>query len=298
VGHHLTTVDVHHNNGVVENLVQAWRRMMRCVMAEMGLKPEEFRMARHVVKHALNHTKSARLHGHAPITVMFGLSPSSVPQVIRVGAELKSVSTEELDAELAEWVPKAQEWMMDIHREVKESRDKRTAYNAAARTKKVEHLERQKRMSEKIDVGDYVLVARPEQHAKKDKLLLRWLGPQRVVKAISNYVFEVEDIVTGDRKEVHYERLLFYDDALLDVTVELKSFVAANSYGYEVESIVDIKKEDGQFFALVDWKGFSEHDRTWQELSQLYEEVPNVVKKYLKGNKSALALKASKSLGI
>ena len=115
IGHHLATVDVHHNNGVVENLIKVWRMMSRCVMAELGLKPEEFRIARLVVKHALLHTKTERLHGYAPVTVMFGLPPSTASQVVLVGNELKEMSFTDLEGELAQLVPQAQEFLADIH---------------------------------------------------------------------------------------------------------------------------------------------------------------------------------------
>lgn len=50
--------------------------------------------------------------------------------------------------------------------------------------------------------GDFVLVAR-EEFNKDEKLCLRWRDPRRVTKAISNYVYQVEDLRNGALSDVH-----------------------------------------------------------------------------------------------
>jgi hypothetical protein len=61
-----------------------------------------------------------------------------------------------------------------------------------------------------------------------NKLSLKWRGPKRVLEAISDYVFIVEDLGTGHSTTVHGSRLRFYHDASLDVTADLLAQVAHN----------------------------------------------------------------------
>lgn len=62
--------------------------------------------------------------------------------------------------------------------------------------------------------GDYVLVARNDFTAK-EKLSLRWRGPRRIIKAINDYVYQVEDLRSGELQDVHATRLKFYHDRSL-----------------------------------------------------------------------------------
>lgn len=50
--------------------------------------------------------------------------------------------------------------------------------------------------------GDYVLVARDE-FFEGEKLCLRLCGPRRIVKVLNDYLFQVQDIRTGDSTNVH-----------------------------------------------------------------------------------------------
>lgn len=63
-----------------------------------------------------------------------------------------------------------------------------------------------------------MLVAR-EDFFECKKLCHRWRGLHRVVKALSNYLFRVEDLCNGNFKEVHGLRLKFNRDSDLDQKV-------------------------------------------------------------------------------
>jgi hypothetical protein len=58
-------------------------------------------------------------------------------------------------------------------------------------------------------VGDYVLQAKLLRH-RCQKTMARWYGPKMVTKALSNFIFEVEDLITKRRDECHISRLLLY----------------------------------------------------------------------------------------
>lgn len=57
----------------------------------------------------------------------------------------------------------------------------------------------------KFDEGYYLLMSREDLYAG-GKLALRWSGPRRVLKTLSDYLFEVQDLRTGSSEEAHGTR--------------------------------------------------------------------------------------------
>ena len=69
-------------------------------------------------------------------------------------------------------------------------------------------------------VGDYVLVARVRRSGSTPKLLMTWTGPWRVVVAQRSHEYGVQNIVSGEVRDVHVARMRFYADAALEITAE------------------------------------------------------------------------------
>ena len=82
-----------------------------------------------------------------------------------------------------------------------------------------------------FEVGDYVLVARMRKPGRVPKLVQIWTGPWRVVPGGSEHVRIVEDIVTGETKEV---RMRPYANSSLVV-------------GAEVREVFEMTKQQGEF---------------------------------------------------
>jgi hypothetical protein len=128
------------------------------------------------------------------------------------------------------------------------------------------------------DTGDFVLVAKREFRGG-DKLCLRWQGPQRIVSARSDHIFDVEDLITKVVTSVHATLLRLYHDSSLDETVDLLVHVAHQQQGYEVRAFRDLRydAEDCEYHKLVSWLGFDEADNTWEPLLVLNEDLPHDV---------------------
>ena len=47
------------------------------------------------------------------------------------------------------------------------------------------------------------------------------MGPRRITEVCSDWVYEVEDLITQKREKVHAEQLKFYSESDLEVTEEL-----------------------------------------------------------------------------
>jgi hypothetical protein len=150
-----------------------------------------------------------------------------------------------------------------------------------------------------FDSGDFVLVAQRDKHSI-DKLSLRWRGPRRITRVMSDHVYEVEDIESGYLVQVHSTRLRFYHDASLDVTAELLEQIAHNDLGYDVQSIKDLRfdSETKQYQVLVSWLGFESDDDTWEPLLVMHEDVPDKVETLFRHSKKPdLVTNARAALG-
>ena len=74
----------------------------------------------------------------------------------------------------------------------------------------------------KFAVGEYLLAAGVRRSGSTPKLLMTWTGPWRVVVAQRPHVYGVQNIVSGEIRDVHVARMRFYADAALAITAELK----------------------------------------------------------------------------
>eukprot|EP00474_Spongospora_subterranea_P001632 CRZ02090.1 hypothetical protein [Spongospora subterranea] len=93
----------------------------------------------------------------------------------------------------------------------------------------------------------------------------KWKGPARILGCRSPFIFIVEDLVSLKTSEVHFQRLRFYSDSNLKVTAELQQHIGTESALYEVEDIIDAKQERRHRKLLVQWRGFSSLDNSWED---------------------------------
>ena len=101
-----------------------------------------------------------------------------------------------------------------------------------------------------FEVGDYVMVARVRKPGRVPTLVQTWTGPWRVVPGGSEHVRVVEDIVTGETKEVHVVRMRPYADSSLVV-------------GAEVREVFEMTKHQGEF-EIVDVISVGKDRREWE----------------------------------
>ena len=86
------------------------------------------------------------------------------------------------------------------------------------------------------------MVARVRRAGLTPKLAATWTGPWRVVTAEQKHVYSVQNIISGDVRDVHVVRLRFYSDAQLDVTSDLKDVFqhSLNQGEFEMEALINI----------------------------------------------------------
>ncbi|OQR97894.1 hypothetical protein THRCLA_06835 [Thraustotheca clavata] len=167
-----------------------------------------------------------------------------------------------------------------VHRDViKLSKDRRE--------KPREHREMKKKVKlAKSALGDFVLVAKVVKFP--NKLALNWRGPARVVRAVSDYLMEVEQLVEPYDVSLHHaSRLKMYAEGGLEVTDDLVQHIAYGDEGFYVEDLVDLRcNDDGKYELLVKWMGLDRAEASWEPTIQLYEDIPVILRRWIKSRQS------------
>lgn len=115
--------------------------------------------------------------------------------------------------------------------------------------------------------SDFVLVAR-DDYRTKEKLSLSWRGPRRVVRAVNDYVYSVEDLRDGELWDVHVTRLKFYHDKTLDQLVTM-SYIVNSETGMVVQCLMRLDNFDGKLMDNVRWRGIPNSGDFLEPLAQV-----------------------------
>ena len=136
-----------------------------------------------------------------------------------------------------------------------------------------------------FEVGDYVLVARVRKLGRAPKLATRWTGPWRVVSDGSPHAYNVQEIVTGETKEVRVVRMRAYADSSFAVGAEVQGLFKMTKHQgkYEIQDILNIGEDSlkaGDYKVQVAWVGLDGKDPTWEPVEVMFKDVPkNFVRK-------------------
>lgn len=127
-----------------------------------------------------------------------------------------------------------------------------------------------------------MLVAREDFHAGA-KLALRWRGPRRVPKALSDYVYQIEDLHNGATEEIHTSWLKFYHYRSLDTEAILAQLIASET-GMPVARLMQMVRTEDGLKVQVRWKGLRAGEYRLEPLHRIFEDVPVMLKCLLTRN--------------
>ena len=136
------------------------------------------------------------------------------------------------------------------------------------------------------------------------KSLMTWTGPWRVLVAQRSYVYGVQNIVSGEVRDVHVARMRFHADGALEITAELKELFqhALSQEEFEMAAaIVDLATvEEGSGFEVeVMWAAFDTERNTWEDLANVWGGAPQFVKELRKMRlKQEVRTKLKRQCGI
>jgi len=289
VPHHFTLPYTPWSNGAVERLGKELLRVFRSVVSELQMDLKEWPDLMPLVQSALNNAPSPQRGNVAPITAFTGMEPSppiatflrtvtTKPVTLSEVQRERAINTEALTARVAELHPLVEETVRNNRQKSRDSASRGTLPN--------------------FEEGDFVLFAREEFFAG-EKLALRWRGPRRIIKALSDYVYQVEDLRNGMVEDIHGTRLKFYRDSALDTTA-IMSHVLSSETGMPVARLMRLVDEPNGMQVLVRWKGLPISEDSLEPLERMYEDVPQMVLRLLqrKNTPSALADKARRTLSL
>jgi transposase InsO family protein len=149
--------------------------------------------------------------------------------------------------------------------------------------------EKQKRLNQRKGVndiqfqpGDFVWVSSSGASKGRGKTRKVWQAPFQIDEILSPFRYRVRDL-TGKTQEVHVQRLRFYDGSQFTITTPIKEQFIFDNTSFEVDSIQDVRwNRDLQRYELkVRWAGFEPCDDTWEPLSSLHQEIPDIVRDFL-----------------
>ena len=127
-----------------------------------------------------------------------------------------------------------------------------------------------------------------DEHATH-KLHARWIGPFRITQQISNWVYEIEDLLNNNpvtnREIVHASRLKFYHDASLNVNTELIDQMTRDRGDVTYEQLLNHRYDrgDARWEILVKWIGLEDVENSWEPATTVYTNNKNMYRTYVTG---------------
>ncbi|KAE9215371.1 hypothetical protein PF005_g9456 [Phytophthora fragariae] len=138
------------------------------------------------------------------------------------------------------------------------------------------HERRQGVKLHKFSEGDFVLAATATGWSGH-KLALVWRGPKKLVRALNDYTFEVQDIVAPFEVSIrHASRLQMYRDAARGSVEKLQEQAIFGEGGHVVEALraCRLSPDTHRWEMLVKWFGLDEIEASWEPAEVIKQDVP------------------------
>lgn len=297
VRHHFVEAYCSWSNGSVERCNREIKSLLKVVLSEGGREWQDWPYLLPAVMSTVNQQPSITLGGHTPKEVYLGLDKYNPYNVIFAKRDIPTIQEISIE-KYQSHVTKLTAVIQSLHREVVISTEQRQAENA--RSNNTRHVVRLRRAQElgvrigdvtdemclpKFRPGELVLVAQARLTNLK-KLHAIWRGPYKVLTEINTHVYEVEHLLNGSSMTAHITRMRFYSDSEIDIPVPLMKRLETEShlsYTYNVENILDHRYESSvdAYQLQIKWLGLSDLENTWQDIRELYEDVPHLVSNYV-----------------
>ena len=292
--HHFTTARCPWANGMVEVVMRDLKRCLRALLSEWRLQPNEWPRIIKLVQMALNNAASSSLGGRTPIEMMIGAKPISLKQRLSLPTKCRGETTLAKICETKEaYFKELQASMEQMHKETKRINDAKRAQG------RKNHEKRGMRMAQ-FQIGDFVLYAEVWHHVR-NTLKVTWCGPAEVTGTVSNWVFKIKNLITGEEREAHASRLKFFRGSALKVTEELLAHIAHNGEGHVAETLQEARYNAAQkrHEILVKWRGLDKSEASWEPAATIYEDIPSAVRKFIADKaQDVLIKKMATALGI
>ena len=103
----------------------------------------------------------------------------------------------------------------------------------------------------------------------------------------SEHVHVVEDIVTGETKEVHVVRVRPYADSSLVVGAEVLEVLEMIKHQreFKIADVISVGKDParvGEYRVQIAWVGLEDEEPTWELMSTVYADAPKYLEQKLR----------------
>lgn len=273
--HHFTLPYTPWSNGTVEVVCRELKRMTKALLNEFQLPAKSWKSTLSVVQSALNNTKLKRLNNECPMTLFTG-RPQDTPVgaiVTKHGQATRVHNIEHTRLEAIMNTKATHAALENMHRQCAALSDLRrrqsvNSHNLKTNVRPVN-----------FTTGDFVLRGDPK---RGKKLQLTWRGPFKVTECRSEFLFEIEDLLTKQRSVAHGRRLKHFRNSEFEITEDVTHHLEYQQGELLViDNFDDIREKDGQVECLVRWKGFSDEERDWVAYETLKEDVPDLIREFL-----------------
>ncbi|KAH9108009.1 hypothetical protein AeMF1_016707, partial [Aphanomyces euteiches] len=286
--HHFTTAYCPCANGTVEVVNRLILRAVKTLTSELKLRSTDWHLVLALVQGALNHMPRDRLNGVAPVTAFTGL-PATTP----LSAFVNPITKEVTDID---WLDDARlKHMVELHEAMNQLHRDLASTSAKKRRQARERAKKKAVQLQKFSVGDFVLVGHVTRHA--NKLTLHWRGPSKIVRVVTDYVMETQELVPPYDLSLHHACLLkMYFEGGRDVTEDLADHIAFGNEGFHVARLGSMRVENGEYQALVYWLGLDEDEASWEPVQCLYEDIPVVFRRWVNQSQDEEVKKMAEAL--
>ena len=265
--HHFTHAYVPRANGTVEIVNRQLRKLIRIWNSEFQLTIMEWPKLIPLLQYVVNFSKSS-IHGHTPGHVFGGFKSPHPLEVMFHSKEKVFVKSRLTPEEIRESAADLIVALNNLHKRINDKAVSRRGKHSAPK---------KKRLPKKANfhVGDFVMYATRYKGAQK-RSRPKWTGPYRVTRVVSEWDYEIEHLVNGQKSNAHSTRLDFYADASMDVDAELRSQIShdESQMKYKVERIMNHRKKGDIWELQVHWRGFDPDEATWEPLQTIAEDLP------------------------
>ena len=282
IQHHITLAHCPWENGAIEIFGRQLLWTTRALLSELGYSATDWTLVHPLINMVLNHRERDVLCGKTPIEVMMGRAPTTpINLALWDGVTLKDAQGTVVTYErVAKYVSDLAAALDALHQKVSDRGEQQRLKHAAKVANDKRGLQ--------FEIGDLVMVTAwgNSAHVKRgSKLCPTWQGPYEVVNPISPTSYQVRLLGRPNKepKPVHWTRMKRFGDAGFDVSERLVRTAVNDCQKFDVQEFVGWREGDDKSIELkVRWEGFEPQDDTWQGLEGLFEDVPAMVRKYLR----------------
>ncbi|TYZ69491.1 hypothetical protein PybrP1_001835 [[Pythium] brassicae (nom. inval.)] len=275
-------------NGTVERLNRDVLQVIRALLLEFKLDTKEWPFLLPLVQFNLNHTQVASLGDKAPVELFTGLQCSSaLDSVWRSSTPREPLYGDMSRDAIAVGLVNLRRSVSELHKNVLDNKER----------KRLLQMANKNGVECSFSEGDFVLWSRADARLGGNKLMVRWLGPFRVVET-RPHTFLIEHLITEETHDVHGSRLKMYADSSLDVNEELIQHVSTQGIllGVKQFKAHRFNKQIKRWELLVAWQGLEEVEDSWEALTDLFQDVRVKVEEYTASTGSTTLAAALKRL--